>query len=103
MSDFLARQSVINEEYDNFIGDMEQNKTFCKYFDTWDYEDDFSHNDIDYMRNEFEGKIREWLIKNKPNQYYILGGFDDLIIMTEEELIKRNLNPSRYEKLRQVD
>ena len=48
MSSFLARQSVINEEYDNFISDMEQNKTFCKYFDTWDYEDDFSHNDIDY-------------------------------------------------------
>ena len=58
MRDILFKAKRIdNGEYDNFIGDMEQNKTFCKYFDTWDYEDDFSHNDIDYMRNEFERRL----------------------------------------------
>ena len=35
MSSFLARALVIKEEYDNFISDMEQNKTFCTYMDEW--------------------------------------------------------------------
>ena len=41
--------------------------------------------------------VTEWLKENKPNQYYLLGGFDKTILMTVSELIRRNLDPSRYE------
>ena len=99
MSSFLARQLVIKEEYDNFVSDMEQNKTFCTYMEEWEYEDEFSHNEIDDMRYEFENRIKEWLVANRNNQYYVLSGFNT-IVSTENELIKRRLNPQYYEIVR---
>lgn len=97
MASNIARQLIIKEEFDNFLFDMEKNKTFCSYIDVWEYEDDFSHNEIEDCRVEFECMVTEWLKENKPNEYYLLGGFDKTILMTVSELIRRNLEPSRYE------
>lgn len=90
-------KSIIDEEFDNFLSDMEHNKTFCSYLDVWDYEDNFSHNEIEECREELEDMITEWLIENNPNQYYLLGGCDKTWLMTENELVRRFRNPSRYE------
>ena len=100
MSSFLARQLVIKEEYDNFVSDMEQNKTFCTYMDEWEYEDEFSHNEIDDMRYEFENRIKEWLVDNRNNQYYVLSGFNT-IVSTENELIKRRFIIGGYSLLKE--
>ena len=48
---------------------------------------------------EFENRIKEWLVDNRNNQYYILSGFNT-IVLTENELIKRGLNPQHYEIVR---
>ena len=87
---------MLEEEFNYFLEDMKQDKTFCSYLDVWGYEDDYSHNQIEDCRKKLEKIIIEWLKENKPNKYYIIGGFDTTYLLTKEELIKRNLDPSRY-------
>ena len=91
---------LITELFDEFIDDMEKNREFCAYLDTWDYEDEYSHNQIEEYRTYLEDKIRDWLIENKPGKYYMLGGPDTTYVMTEEELLKRTLNPASYEVIK---
>ena len=38
---------MLEEEFNYFLEDMKQDKTFCSYLDVWDYEDDYSHNQIE--------------------------------------------------------
>ena len=40
------------EEFERMKEDM-INEDFNIYVDTWDFEDDYSHNDIESARNEF--------------------------------------------------
>ena len=40
------------EEFERMKEDM-SNEDFGIYVDTWDFEDDYSHNDIEIARNEF--------------------------------------------------
>ena len=88
---------MLEEEFNYFLEDMKQNKTFCSYLDVWDYEDDYSHNQIEDCREKLKTMIIKWLKENKPNKYYIISGIDTTYLLTKEELIKRNLDPSRYE------
>lgn len=90
-------RDLINFVFKEFLEDMEQERTFCLYLDVWDYEDDYSHNEIEEVREELEEKICKWLRENKPNRYYMFGGYDRTYLMTKEELIKRRRNPSHYE------
>ena len=89
--------SLVDYNFKEFLEDMEQERSFCTYLRTWDYEDDYSHNEIEEAREELEEKIIEWLIENKPNKYYMLGGYDKTYLMTEDELINRNKKPEHYE------
>lgn len=88
---------MIEEEFNYFLEDMKQNKTFCSYLDAWNYKDDYSHNQIEEYREKLEKMIIEWLKENKPNKYYMTGGFDTTYLITKDELIKRNLDPTKYE------
>ena len=87
---------MLEEEFNYFLEDMKQDKTFCSYWDVWDYENDYFYNQIEDCRKKLEKIIIEWLKENKPNKYYIIGDFDTTYLLTKEELIKRNLDPSRY-------
>lgn len=83
-------QECINEEYELFLADMERGETFCRYMDEDNYEDEYSHNDIDAMQEELIRKIAEWLHKNKPGQYLVSPGWC-VFVMTVAEAEKRNL------------
>lgn len=91
---YIIRKLIV-EEFNYFLEDMEQNRTFCEYLDVLDYS--VHHNEMQECRKEFKNMIIEWLRKNKPNKYYIIDKFDIINLMTKKELIKRNLDPSRYE------
>lgn len=77
-------------EYSIFLEDMERNESFSRYIDETDYEDEYSHNEIDECQDKFIEKVREWLHKNKPNQYIVSSGWC-VFIMTIEEAEKRNM------------
>lgn len=93
--------TLVDDVFKEFLEDMEQEKSFCTYLRTWDYEDDYSHNEIEEAREELEEKIIEWLIENKPNKYYMLGGFEETFLLTKEEMIKRNRKLERYEIIKE--
>lgn len=77
-------------EYSIFLEDMERNEPFSRYIDETDYEDEYSHNEIDECQDKFIEKVREWLHKNKPNKYIVSGGWC-VFVMTIEEAEKRNI------------
>ena len=56
---------------------------------------------LEEAREELEDKIIEWLIENKPNKYYMLGGYDRTHLMTKEEMIKRNKKLEQYEIIKE--
>ena len=117
----MEEKVMIEEEFNYFLEDMKQNKTFCSYLDVWSYEDNYSYNqiekEIEHIKNleEYNSKLRkeqkeiekcreklekmiiEWLKENKPNKYYMIGGFDTTYLIIKDELIKRNLDPTKYE------
>ena len=93
----MEEKVMIEEEFNYFLEDMKQNKTFCSYLDVWSYEDNYSYNQIEKCREKLEKMIIEWLKENKPNKYYMIGGFDTTYLIIKDELIKRNLDPTKYE------
>lgn len=87
---------IIEEEYNTFIEDMARGETFCRYINESAYEDEFSHNDISIMQDQFMKKARLWLHENKPGQYLVGGGWC-VFVMTEEEAKKRGrINYHRF-------
>lgn len=88
---------LVTEIFNEFLDDMNKEREFCSYLDVWDYEDEYSHNQIEEYRTILEEKIRNWLADNKPNKYYMFGGAEVTYIMTNQELLKRNLHPHRYQ------
>ena len=80
----------LEDEYELFLDDMKREETFCRYIDESDYEDEYSHNDIADYQEKFIEKVKEWLHKNKPNQYIVSSGWC-VFVMTIEEAKKRNL------------
>lgn len=81
---------IIEDEYEYFLEDMKREETFCRYIDESDYEDEYSHNQIEECQHLFMEKIRDWLHKNKPGVYAVSNGWC-VFVMTEEEAKKRNL------------
>lgn len=79
----------LENEYNYFLDDMKHNETFCRYIDEDDYEDKYSHNEIDECQNKFIKKVKEWLHENKPGQYIVTSGWC-VFVMTIEEAKKRN-------------
>lgn len=79
------------EEFEQFKADMENGETFCKYMVEDDYEDEYSHNEIDEYMEKFEEKAREYLHEHIPGKYIVSGGWC-VFVMTEEEAKKRNMH-----------
>ena len=80
----------LEDEYELFLDDMKREETFCRYIDESEYEDEYSHNDIDNCQGKFIEKVKEWLHENKPNQYIVSSGWC-VFVMTIEEAKKRNM------------
>lgn len=55
--------SLAEEVFEKLKEDLE-NKSFGKYLDTWDYEDEYSHNDIDIARMDFIDMANEYFTIN---------------------------------------
>lgn len=63
--------SIVEDELERFIEDYETGQAIeTQYVDTWDFEDQNSHNDIEEARRIFIIKANEYLeSKNAP--YYV--------------------------------
>lgn len=67
-----------------------------QYFDEYEYENEYSHNEIHKFQSKFIGKAKKYLRENYPNKYIIMCGFC-VFVMTIEEAKKRKL--FQYESL----
>ena len=65
----------LEDEYELFLDDMKREETFCRYIDESEYEDEYSHNDIDEAQDKFIEKVREYLHENYPGKYVVSGGW----------------------------
>lgn len=55
---------LANEMFDDFKEDVKNGSfTGFSYADTWDYEDEYSHNDIEIARGQFIEMANNFLIK----------------------------------------
>lgn len=86
-------------EYNLFLEDMENGKTFCRYMDETDYEDEYSHNEIYEYQYKFLNKIKKYLKENKPNQYIVSCSWC-VFVMTVDEAKKRNVWNYEYSIVR---
>ena len=77
-------------EFEIFKGDMARGETFCQYFNEGEYEDEYSHNEIDEWQTKFINKITEYLHENYPGRYLISSGWC-VFVVTKEEAQKRNM------------
>lgn len=81
----------LEEEYSRFLEDMKRGETFCRYIDETEYEDDYSHNEIDDCQMKFIEKVRTYLHEHFPNKYIVSSGWC-VFVLTIEEARKRNMH-----------
>lgn len=63
--------SLCNDEFEQLKDDIvDNNFRGVKYLDTWDYEDDWSHNDIENARDKFIEMANEYF--EEQNLPYIM-------------------------------
>jgi len=56
---------LCSEELERFKGDIQRNQFIgVQYLDIWDYEDEYSHNEIEYSRDQFIQVANEILEEN---------------------------------------
>ena len=83
-------QEELDYEFEMFLKDMECGEPFCRYFDEDEYEDEYSHNEIDEWQLKFITKVKNWLHVNKPGEYVVTCGWC-VFVLTLEEAEKRNM------------
>lgn len=84
-------------EFTEFKRDIDEGSLkFSRYFDEDDYEDEYSHNEIDEYQSKFIDKVKEYIHENYPNKYIVVGGWC-VFVMTIEEAKERKC--LRYKSL----
>ena len=79
-------------EFSEFKRDLDEGGlTFGKYFDEDEYEDEYSHNQIDEFTEKFIERVKEYLHEKAPNKYVVTSGWC-VFVMTVEEAKKRNMS-----------
>lgn len=63
---------------------------FGRYFNEDEYEDEYSHNEINEFTLKFIEKVKEYLHEKAPNKYLVTSGWC-VFVMTVEEAQKRKL------------
>ena len=72
---------IVEYEYEQFLNDMSDGSmTFGRYIDESDYEDEYSHNNIEEAQGLFIEKVKNYLHNNHPNKYVVLSGCCVVII-----------------------
>ena len=78
-------------EFAEFKRDIDEGcLTFGRYFDEDDYEDEYSHNEIDEFQVKFIDKVKEYLHEKAPGEYVVTGGWC-VFVMRIEEAKKRKM------------
>ena len=86
----------IQNEFERFKYDINESLVFGRYFDEYNYEDEYSHNEIHKAQATLIHQIKEYLHNNIPNKYVVNSNFC-IFVMTIEEAKRRNLrNYSLY-------
>lgn len=78
----------IQLEFEQFKYDINESLVFARYFDEWDYEDEYSHNEIDEAQAILIQQIKEYLHNHIPNKYIVTSGYC-IFVMTIEEAKKK--------------
>jgi hypothetical protein len=76
---------IVEEEYQQFLQDMKEDEpmVFGRYINESEYEDEYSHNDIEDAQAELVEKIRAYLHENCPGKYIVSDGWC-VFVMTPE-------------------
>lgn len=75
---------IVENEYNRFLQDIaDGSMIFGKYIDESEYEDEYSHNDIDEAQDTFIEKVEEYLHENYPGKYVVSGGWC-VVVMTPD-------------------
>lgn len=78
-------QLEIEEEYKQFLEDIKDSGfIFGAYMDETEYEDDYSHNSIGSAMEILERKIREYLHKNRPDEFIVYSDWSVHIMKKEK-------------------
>lgn len=77
-------QNEIDYEYGEFLKDMKDPSfIFGTYMDEDEYEDEYSHNEIDEAIAILENKIKLYLHENKPNKFVVISGWNVTVVAIE--------------------
>lgn len=67
---------IVEDEYSQFLQDISDGSmTFGRYIHESEYEDEYSHNDINEAQDKFIEKVTEYLHENYPGKYIVSGGW----------------------------
>ena len=67
---------IVENEYRQFLQDISDDPMiFGRYIDELEYEDEYSHNDINEMQDKFIKKVTEYLHENYPGKYIVSSGW----------------------------
>lgn len=80
----------IQHEFEQFKYDINESLVFGRYLDAYDYEDEYSHNEIHEAQAILIQQIKEYLHNNIPNEYVVNSSYC-IFVMTIEEAKRRNI------------
>lgn len=82
----------IQEEFDIFVSTFSHSTVFCSFFETEEYEEEYSHKEIRKAQNIFIEKVKKFLHENYPGKYIVIYGAKGCVfIMTIEEAKKEKI------------
>ena len=88
---------IVEYEYEQFLNDMSDGSmTFGRYIDEYDYEDEYSHNNIEEAQGLFIEKVKNYLHNNHPNKYVVSSDWC-VFIMTPERARQSNISEKTIE------
>lgn len=89
---------IVEEEYQQFLYDIEVEGAlkFGRYVDESNYEDEYSHNDIEEAQNFFVEKVKKYLHENYPGKYVVYGSFC-VFVMTTDSARERKFSDKKIQ------
>ena len=85
---------ILEYEYSRFLQELHDGSiVFGRYVDEDEWEDDYSHNEINMAKELFIEKATDYLHKNYPGKYLITDGWC-VFIMTPERAKETKLSKS---------
>lgn len=82
----MEMQLEIEDEYQQFLEDIKGSGfIFGTYMDETEYEDDYSHNSIGNAMGILEKRIREYLHKNRPDEFVVYSDWSVHVIKKRKQ------------------